>query len=563
MALNYRKRILASFLVATIVMLTVALSVFGSFREMERQKEWVDHTDQVINKVNDVFNGLKDAQSSQRGYLITGYEDYLAPYYIAMPKLQDNMHLLTDLVADNPKQLERANNLALHVKERITVLEKVLDIYKAEGQAKAFDEIKKGTGKREMDEARSIVTDMTGEEQKLLTQRQQALTLSSEITTAAGLAGLVICFLILVAVFFLIDREADQRVKTEESLKEAVDEMEKITSETQLIGRIGDYLRGCRDEGEAYSIIEKNMPLLFPYTYGNVSIFNNSRNMLQSVLKWGEIPAVDKEFEAEDCWALRQGRIHQSLNDGAVPMCEHLKVITTESSNLCLPMQAQGETIGQIYVGSGNSHALQEHQVLLLRTVGEQISLALANLNLQRALREQSIKDPLTKLFNRRYLEETLVREVSRAQRNLQPMAVMIMDIDFFKKVNDTYGHDGGDAVLMAFAKMLGTKMRKEDVACRLGGEEFVLVLPSATVDLGRARAEEICDATRKMKVKFQNQTIAVTVSIGLAMFPEHGVASEELIQNADLALYSAKRTGRDRVITYAPQEDEESTAAE
>ena len=189
-----------------------------------------------------------------------------------------------------------------------------------------------------------------------------------------------------------------------------------------------------------------------------------------------------------------------------------------------------------------------------MRRVTEQISLALANLNLQRALKEQSIKDPLTKLYNRRYLEDTLPRELSRAQRSEQPLTVLLMDIDHFKKVNDTYGHDAGDAVLAAFAKMLTTKVRKEDVACRWGGEEFLLILGAANEDLAKARAQEICDTSRGLKIIFQGKPIPITVSIGAAIFPSHGETPEELIRNADLSLYKAKQGGRDQVVIYNPQ---------
>ncbi len=181
------------------------------------------------------------------------------------------------------------------------------------------------------------------------------------------------------------------------------------------------------------------------------------------------------------------------------------------------------------------------------------LATALSNLQLQKALNEQSTRDPLTQLFNRRYLEETMTRELARAQRHTKKLSVLIMDIDHFKKVNDTHGHDAGDAVLIAFAKLLSQKIRKEDIACRLGGEEFVLVLPDADVTLAQKRAEEICEATHKMAVTFQKQTINVTVSIGVCMYPDHGQASEELLHHADLALYKAKHEGRDRVAVYNP----------
>ena len=218
-------------------------------------------------------------------------------------------------------------------------------------------------------------------------------------------------------------------------------------------------------------------------------------------------------------------------------------------------MQTQVETIGQIFIGAQKSERGEatREELGTMRRITEQISLALANLKLQRALKEQSIKDPLTKLYNRRYLEDTLSRELARAQRNAQPLTVLLMDIDHFKKVNDTYGHDAGDAVLSAFAKMLTTKVRKEDIACRWGGEEFLLILGAADEGLAQSRAQEICDTARSLKISFQGKPIPITVSIGASVFPSHGEAPEDLIRNADQALYKAKQGGRDKVVLFDP----------
>lgn len=332
----------------------------------------------------------------------------------------------------------------------------------------------------------------------------------------------------------------------------AFEDVERASNETKLISNLGDYLRGCLNEDEAYEIVQNNMPILFPDTYGSIALFKNSRNALLQAASWGEPPAeVKTEFEPDSCWSLRQGRMHYSKHDGSVPVCEHLKGLNASAVSVCLPMQAQGETSGQIVIGSKNNSEFTPHQLTVMRAVGEQISLALANLNLQKILKEQSIKDPLTKLFNRRYLEETLERETIRANRNKQPLCVLMMDIDHFKKVNDTYGHDAGDAVLVAFAGMLSHKLRKDDIVCRLGGEEFIAIMPAASLDHAKIRAEEINESTRKMKVVFKGKVIPVTVSIGIAQFPEHGDSKEELMANADSALYSAKQTGRNKFVVF------------
>lgn len=551
MKTGYRRKILVSFIATTALLLVISVSVFLSFQEVQRQRAWVDHTYETINLLQGILSHLKDVQSSQRGFIITGSEDYLAPLYVAEPAIQEQIRRLQPMMVHNPAQAETLKSLVEHVQERVQIAHNVIDVYRTQGQAVAIAGVKKGSGKREMDAIRAIVRDMTALEYNLLDKRRTAMDRSLKITRIIGVFGLALCFGILGFVFNAIHRESRQRAQTEDDLQNALNNMSEITRETQLIGRVGDYLRGCRTEDEAYAIIQKSMPELFPGTFGSISIFNNSRNLLQNVLTWGAFDPVNKEFDPEDCWALRQGRIHRSKDDGSAPMCTHLPPMDEQTTCVCLPMQAQGQTIGQIFLGADKHDALMDHKVAMLRNAGEQISLALANLNLQRVLREQSIKDPLTKLFNRRYLEETLARECARAQRNQIPLCVLILDIDHFKKVNDTYGHDAGDAVLVAFGSLLMGKVRKEDVVCRLGGEEFVVVLPSAPLDMAVQRAEAICDAMRKMKVTFQGQVIPTTVSIGVSQFPEHGLDPEELLRRADTALYAAKQGGRDRVVVF------------
>jgi diguanylate cyclase (GGDEF)-like protein len=188
--------------------------------------------------------------------------------------------------------------------------------------------------------------------------------------------------------------------------------------------------------------------------------------------------------------------------------------------------------------------------VRLAVTVAEQFALALANVRLRETLRGQSIRDPLTGLFNRRYMEETLDRELSRAQRERRPLSLLLLDIDRFKHFNDTFGHEAGDTVLASLGAMLRAMSRVGDVACRYGGEEFVLILPEASLPDARRRAEEIQDAIRGLRVTHGGRPLeGVRCSMGVAAFPEHGDSGGALLRAADAALYRAKREGRDQVV--------------
>jgi diguanylate cyclase (GGDEF)-like protein len=186
--------------------------------------------------------------------------------------------------------------------------------------------------------------------------------------------------------------------------------------------------------------------------------------------------------------------------------------------------------------------------------VGERISLALANLRLRDVLRSQSIRDPLTGLFNRRYMEESLEREVRRAVRNDECVTLLMLDIDRFKQFNDTFGHQAGDTLLRALGDFLSQRTRGQDVACRYGGEEFVLILAGATADDGCKRAEFLRAELKQLTVQHARQVLGrITLSIGISAFPGHGATAEELLRAADQALYRAKAEGRDRVAVASP----------
>jgi diguanylate cyclase (GGDEF)-like protein len=215
-----------------------------------------------------------------------------------------------------------------------------------------------------------------------------------------------------------------------------------------------------------------------------------------------------------------------------------------------MPMMAHGEALGVLYIAQSRAGGFTEAKQQVARTVAEQISLALANLQLQETLRTQSIRDPLTGLFNRRYMEASLEREMHRSLRRSHPLSIIMLDIDHFKRFNDTFGHDAGDALLSEFGRFLATQVRGEDIACRYGGEEFMLILPDASVEVAAQRAERLREAARQINVQHRRQTLeAITISIGVASVPNHAADGEELMRAADTALYAAKRQGRDRVV--------------
>jgi diguanylate cyclase (GGDEF)-like protein len=232
-------------------------------------------------------------------------------------------------------------------------------------------------------------------------------------------------------------------------------------------------------------------------------------------------------------------------------------------------MMAQGETMGILHMRTGGKASHQAAAYLtpsrqqLAEAMADRTALALANLKLRISLRQQSIRDPLTDLFNRRYLEETLDRELRRATRLQRPVGVVMMDLDHFKSFNDRFGHEAGDLLLRELGKLLKKHIRGGDVACRYGGEEFALILPDISMEDVRQRAEQLRAEIKDMDIKYREATLeSITLSLGVAMFPDHGNTGSLLLRAADTALYEAKRMGRDRVVV-APLSPAEQPVAE
>ncbi len=326
-------------------------------------------------------------------------------------------------------------------------------------------------------------------------------------------------------------------------------ELERRNRNLSLLSEMSTLLQASHTMDEAYRVIAGFAQKIFGGGSGAIYIVDPHRNLAEAVAGWGETASGGTVFAPEDCWALRLGRIH--IGEAADPaiLCGHLGP-SAPASYLCVPLVAEGEALGVLHLRyESDPGQTKEGDRVLAVTAADQIALALVNLRLHDTLREQSIRDPLTGLYNRRHMEDSLERELRRAERHTAPVAVIALDVDHFKDINDTLGHEAGDAFLAAFGEFLRAHVRKEDIPCRYGGEEFVVILPGASVADAAARAAQLRQAARHLTVGYQGKTLGpVTLSFGIAVFPEHGTTRESLLRAADASLYIAKQGGRDRV---------------
>ena len=334
-------------------------------------------------------------------------------------------------------------------------------------------------------------------------------------------------------------------------LKGLVEESDNRNRELTCINSMAEKLQSCLSLDEAYPLIAQHVQGLFPAKSGALFIQDPSTNLMEAVSTWGDAPAGEPVFPPSDCWALRRGRISVGGGPRREMRCRHMPP-QYPGNYLCLPLLAQGETLGMLHVL--DLADLTGERAELLQTlaviVGDHISLALANIRLRETLRHQVVHDVLTGLFNRRYLEETLEREIYRGRRKGASLGLIMLDLDNFKHFNDTYGHEAGDNLLRTLGKFLAERVRREDVACRYGGEEFVLILAEASQEIVCQRAEEIRREFPKVPVVHRGQVLeSVTVSLGVAMFPDHGATGRDVLRAADDAMYRAKAQGRNRVL--------------
>lgn len=351
---------------------------------------------------------------------------------------------------------------------------------------------------------------------------------------------------------------------TEKALQDAnrrlaswVDELEQRNREITLLNEMVSRLQTCASSDEAYVVIAQSAQFLFPDQSGALYLPSVTGHAMQLVATWGEVQPDQDEFQTDDCWALRGGQIHLVGPPYPEPICKHMNQ-PLEASYVCVPLAAYGESTGVFHLRDSAQEAdpdfvtgakLTVAKQRLAVTVAGHVALTLANLRLRETLRDQSIRDPLTGLFNRRYMEESLEREMRRAVRNQQPLGIIMLDLDHFKRFNDSYGHEAGDRLLRALGDFLFRNIRGADIACRYGGEEFTVILPEASLEITRLRAEQLRRGFRNVRVGSEEQHFEfVTLSAGVAVYPEHGDAAEVVLRNADKALYRAKAEGRNRV---------------
>ncbi len=573
----------------------VALMVYQAVGDMVEVEQRTEFAMQSLALGRELEAVAVDMQTGVRGFVISGDEAFLAPYQRGSARRE---HLLAEAV-EVWRQRERRLQAIYRIDSLLTAfVEEVaepiierrrhmegLDEWSSESVELAQglqDALAAGQDKRPIDEVRGIVRDLAEADEAEL---EAAMAISEQrrsIARAAGVAGppiaVVIAMLLIGGLLRRLSRGLNELAEVAASVRDGVfthklamadnrefstvasgfdamtSELERRRQRDIFIDRLTRALQSCNSVDEAFSVVGSYLPRILPEVHGSVSMYRASRDLLLPLVRWGdgESATADPQlgpFEPDECRALRSGYEHECHPAEGDLACNHIGPQVSEPT-LCVPLYGVDETLGVITIQGQPGGDLTDSDRRLTRLMAETIALSVSNLHLREALRNQSVRDPLTGLYNRRYLDECLVREVSRSERSGQPLSIVVLDADHFKRFNDTWGHDAGDEVLVSVAHMLMVQAREMDVACRLGGEEFLLLLPRAGHEDALGVAERIRVAAEQLKIRYEGRLLEpVTLSLGVATLPDHASGGQQLIKAADKALYRAKAEGRNRVV--------------
>jgi diguanylate cyclase (GGDEF)-like protein len=528
-----------------VLALTIAgvMLVVSSTRRILATNEWIRHTHAVLDELTLDSERLDRIDVQMQLFQATHHEERFRSVLMTTVALNTGALQLQDLVRDNPPQLASSHDLLA----ASALLSRAVDGASTTGQ---IPETK-------LRDVRRVINVMQTREYALLDQRRTESQIWAWRPMVWGTADLGFSMLVWVILFSFLIRDAMRRrqfqerlSRANESLATTVEALGARVSEAMLLKHARDELQLCVTAQEAYACSARHLNQLVPGSSGALSIINNSRSMLITSSTWGEAEELLDGFEAEACCGLRTGRPRwRKLGESEIH-CAHFVGLPPENY-MCIPLAALGETLGFAYLNLP-TEAVQTLAVGREPLINEMVELAamsIAGLNLRAKLENQSIRDGLTNLFNRHFLEIALERELQRSIRSGAPLAVLMIDVDYFKTFNDLFGHEAGDLVLRELAGSLQSAVRAEDIVCRYGGEEFVILLPEITQERAMEAAERLRQRVLTMRLEYRGEALRqISISVGLATYPDLAEDAVDLLRVADRALYQAKRAGRNQV---------------
>jgi diguanylate cyclase (GGDEF)-like protein len=548
MALRNKRRaelylVLAGIAVAASVCVAGWLHYRAAMR-LRDSSQWVKHSYIVSASLELESQRIDRIEPAIKLYQLTRDDDQFRIAETNAVSLYSRALDLQDLVNDNPSQTRLARQLAAQASALATTINGLT------AQSPLPSQQVLG--------CRETISLMQRAEAELLRQRTEQTDAEDRLGERVGISSTLFSLVVVLVLFGLLIRDLRQHHRyqkqlsdTNEQLGETVHALELRARETELMAEARNELQLCMNSQQAQASAARSLEKLLPATRGAICMINSSLQQVEIVASWNDPASLLDSFSLVSCCGLRSGHPRWRTPNKSEVHCEHFTAKEPERY-LCLPVAAHGETLGMIYIEcpSAGVAAMVESQAPLLSEMIEMASMAIASLNLRNRLEHQSVRDGLTGLFNRHFMEMALERELRRAHRQQTPVALLILDVDNFKKFNDNFGHQAGDCILQNVAEILKHILRSEDVICRYGGEEFIAILPGISFEMALERADQLRRKVSEAHPQFGGENLhGVTVSVGVAMYPLHADSAEKLVRAADRALYEAKHQGRNRIV--------------
>jgi diguanylate cyclase (GGDEF)-like protein len=544
-----RKVLPIAFLLMLTFLAAMAWDGISSTRELLASQAEVNHSHQVLHEMEGVEDGLQDAREAWLHYVLTPERQDRDNFNDAVSRVWQQVAKAKALTQKDAALSAKISQLEGWINEELKQLsgnlqtKETLKIYHSEAADFRRDRV------------RRAILEFKSEEEKLLHDRNEATQIHAREINRSVTVRITGFSVLMAALFVLVMRDsrklrvAEQTALLSQTRLETSLQQLQIESEgSRLLNDLQSDLQICASPSEAYEVVAGHLEKLIPDSNGDVFAIESARNLMAVIASWGAPGLTQSVWPPEDCCAVRAGGLHTRMESPRGLTCRHFAG-GIPPAYICLPMVALGETLGVLHISAPSSAVFTPGRLALIQKIGEYAALRLANLRLRDKLHDQSIRDPLTGLYNRRYMEATLEQELHRSTRRHTGLGVIMADIDKFKACNDTFGHDAGDYVLKEISALLRRSVRASDIVCRYGGEEFLIVLPDSSPESVREKAAQMCTAVAELKLEHAGRSLGrITASLGISYSQDGALKTDDLMRSADQALYDAKRQGCNRV---------------
>ncbi|HEV2247193.1 MAG TPA: diguanylate cyclase [Terriglobia bacterium] len=584
--LKIRDQMLILVLPLLFALLGIVALFFYNYRQVAQATVSAQNSELAATRADSLLQGTSQMSEGVRGYVLTGRQSFLEDYNSASASVFQNLAVLREIEPGVPPAASRSENIRKRVEDwKKTWADPLIEKAKAGRSSEAAGAVLQGS-----DEFARIQTGLKqfqSDSQAAAAARrdQRKRTVHSALVSGAVLVG---AFALLLAVLVhVISRNISspviQLTQASDQLRqgdfdptlppETDNEFGVLTrsflqmsqalrrdrEELGALKRFSEAITECTSESEVYDHILHALRDRFHPTQVIIFKLRPEEDFLEVVTSLHPLPKDVHDWPVIEgkngCKAVRMGRPFRVNNVSVEPLCPGKFVLPEEGSYYCGPLIAGGIIIGAVRLQGVKGFWTPERESLLESYLSSTASV-LSNLQLLQTMREQANIDPLTGLYNRRFCKDYAGKLMAMARRKDTPLGFLILDLDHFKNINDVYGHEVGDRILKQFAKTITQSMRETNLTARLGGEEFVVVLPDTGAKACQVVAERIRNAVAHMNMPQVNEKPLpnITVSLGIAVYPDHGATLEEMLQASDRALYESKRAGRNRATLYVAE---------